>query len=57
MDILPSIYITLSNSVMHLLTVELPQVKAAKTKVIIVKNNFPPNIGGLLFKQHYEEEY
>ena len=57
MVILPSIYITLSNSVMHLLTVELPQVKAARTKVIIVKNNFPPNIGGLLYKQPYEEEH
>ena len=57
MVILPSIYITLSNSVMHLLTVELPQVKAVRTKVIIVKNNFPPNIGGLLYKQPYEEEF
>ena len=57
LDINPSIYITLYNSVMHLLIVELPQAEAVRTKVIIVKNNFPPNIGGLLYKQPYEEEH
>ena len=55
MDTYPSIFIGISSHVKHLLIVEFPQVEAARTKIIVIKNNFPPNIGGLLYKQPYEE--
>ena len=53
----PSIYEDSSVYVKHFLTIELPQVKSKRTKMIFIKNIFPNNLEGNLLRQSINENY
>jgi hypothetical protein len=51
----PSIKFSLNGYAKHFIIIELPDIKAKRTKMFVIKNNFPNNIDNTLLRNMIEE--